>query len=55
MGFSPKNYREPEITIPAKLVTSLKVEREKRVNAVISWLIGLAGVVASLFMFEGHF
>jgi len=33
MGFSPKNYREPETTIPAKLVTSLKVEREKRDKA----------------------
>ena len=29
-GFSPKNYREREIPIPAKLVTSLKAEREKR-------------------------
>ena len=29
-GFSPKNYREREIPIPAKLVTSLKVEKEKR-------------------------
>jgi integrase/recombinase XerD len=29
-GFSPKNYREREIPIPAKLVTSLRVEKEKR-------------------------
>jgi integrase len=29
-GFSPKNYKEREIPIPAKLVTSLKVEKEKR-------------------------
>ena len=29
-GFSPKNYREREIPMPAKLVTSLKVEKEKR-------------------------
>jgi integrase/recombinase XerD len=29
-GFSPKNYREREIPIPAKLVTSLKAEKEKR-------------------------
>jgi integrase/recombinase XerD len=29
-GFSPKNYREREIPIPAKLVTSLKVDKEKR-------------------------
>jgi integrase len=29
-GFSPKNYREREISIPAKLVTSLKAEKEKR-------------------------
>lgn len=29
-GFSPKNYREREIPIPAKLVTRLKVEKEKR-------------------------
>ena len=28
--FSPKNYREREIPIPAKLVTSLKAEKEKR-------------------------
>jgi hypothetical protein len=26
-GFSPKNYREREIPIPAKLVTSLKAEK----------------------------
>jgi integrase/recombinase XerD len=29
-GFSPKNYREREIPIPARLVASLKAEREKR-------------------------
>jgi len=29
-GFSPKNYKEREIPIPAKLVTSLKTEKEKR-------------------------
>jgi integrase/recombinase XerD len=29
-GFSPKNYREREIPIPAQLVTSLKAEKEKR-------------------------
>ena len=29
-GFSPKNYKEREIPIPAKLVSSLKVEKEKR-------------------------
>jgi integrase/recombinase XerD len=29
-GFSPKNYKEREIPVPAKLVTSLKVEKEKR-------------------------
>ena len=29
-GFSPKNYREREIPIPTKLVTSLKADREKR-------------------------
>ncbi len=29
-GFGPKNYRESEIPIPAKLVTSLKAEKEKR-------------------------
>jgi integrase/recombinase XerD len=29
-GFSPKNYREREIPIPAKLVSSLKAEKEKR-------------------------
>jgi integrase/recombinase XerD len=29
-GFSPKNYREREIPIPGKLVTSLKTERDIR-------------------------
>jgi integrase len=29
-GFSPKNYKEREIPIPAKLVTSLKGEKEER-------------------------
>jgi integrase/recombinase XerD len=29
-GFSPKNYKEREIPIPAKLVTSLKAEKDKR-------------------------
>src|SRR6266436_856677 len=29
-GFSPKNYREREIPIPAKLVTRLKAEKENR-------------------------
>jgi integrase len=29
-GFSPKNYREREIPIPARLVTSLKAEKERR-------------------------
>jgi integrase/recombinase XerD len=29
-GFSPKNYREREIPIPTKLVTSLKAEKERR-------------------------
>jgi integrase/recombinase XerD len=29
-GFSPKNYKEREIPIPAKLVTSLKAEKENR-------------------------
>jgi integrase len=29
-GFSPKNYREREIPIPARLVASLKAEKEKR-------------------------
>jgi integrase/recombinase XerD len=29
-GFSPKNYKEREIPIPAKLVASLKAEKEKR-------------------------
>src|SRR5258708_21777414 len=29
-GFSPKNYREREIPIPAKLIMSLKAEKENR-------------------------
>jgi integrase len=29
-GFSPKNYREREIPIPAKLIARLKAEKEKR-------------------------
>jgi integrase/recombinase XerD len=29
-GFSPKNYKEREIPIPAKLVTALKAEKDKR-------------------------
>ena len=29
-GFSPKNYKEREIPIPAKLVTALKAEKHKR-------------------------
>ena len=28
--FSPKNYKEREIPIPAKLVTALKAEKDKR-------------------------